>query len=282
MSGVQVSVVVVSHNSAATLRRCCEEALAQSEVGELIVVDNASNDVWRAALPVDQRVRVVANPDNRGFAAACNQGAALAQGEFLLFLNPDCFLSALALAALLRGWAPPTGFRLIGAQLCNADGSPQAASTRRTPTPLAALRQLWRGAQAGLAPVAGPASTGWREVEAISGALMLLRRDDFAALGGFDEGYRLHCEDLDLCRRALQAGWRIGLCDAVRITHVKGSSSRARPFWVEWQKHRGMLRYFRKFDAAAAPLWLRLLVPVAVWTRYPLAALRAFWRARGA
>jgi N-acetylglucosaminyl-diphospho-decaprenol L-rhamnosyltransferase len=69
------------------------------------------------------------------------------------------------------------------------------------------------------------------------------------------------------------------VANGVRVTHHKGTSSRRRPVWVEWQKHRGMLRYFRKFDAAASPVWLRALVPVAVWMRFPLAALRALRRA---
>ncbi len=109
---------------------------------------------------------------------------------------------------------------------------------------------------------------------------MLMPRHVFAALGGFDEGYVLHCEDLDLCRRALQAGLHVGVAHDVQVTHLKGTSSRKRPIWVEWQKHRGMLRYFRKFDAAASPWWLRLAVPLGVWLRFPFAATRALWRAR--
>lgn len=276
MSDVQVSVVVVLHNSASTLGRCIACALAQPEVHELILVDNASRDDWRAVVPDDPRLRCLVNTDNLGFAQACNQGARLAHGSHLLFLNPDCFLPPAAINTLLNGFALVPGVAVIGAQLANADGSPQAASTRRTPTPQAALAQLFRGASHGLDEVITRPAPGWCEVEAVSGALMLLRRTDFDALGGFDTGYRLHCEDLDLCRRVLLAGRRIALCDALQVTHVKGTSSTTRPFWVEWQKHRGMLRYFRKFDAARSPLSLRLLVPTAIVLRYPFAAIRAY------
>ena len=73
----------------------------------------------------------------------------------------------------------------------------------------------------------------------------------------------------------LQSGRRVALARDVRVVHLKGTSSRRRPVWVEWQKHRGMLRYFRKFDAAASPLWLRIAVPLGVWLRFPFAARRA-------
>jgi hypothetical protein len=117
-------------------------------------------------------------------------------------------------------------------------------------------------------------------VEAISGALMLMPRSAFEQVGGFDAGYRLHCEDLDLCRRLRAAGLSVAVASGVRVVHLKGGSSQTRPLWVEWQKHRGMLRYFRTFDAASAPWWLRLAVPIGIALRYPLAAARAWWRAR--
>jgi N-acetylglucosaminyl-diphospho-decaprenol L-rhamnosyltransferase len=73
----------------------------------------------------------------------------------------------------------------------------------------------------------------------------------FDAVGGFDEGYRLHFEDLDLCRRLRQRGLRVVFASALQITHLKGTSSRRRPLWVAWQKHRGWRRYFERFDARA-------------------------------
>jgi N-acetylglucosaminyl-diphospho-decaprenol L-rhamnosyltransferase len=276
------SVVVVAHDSGEWLLRCAEAVLAQSAPVELIVVDNASRDGSPERLPHDPRLRLIRNADNRGFGAACNQGAATAQGDALLFLNPDCMLPPDAVARLRARLASDPALAILGARLVNPDGSPQAAARRRTPTPARALRRAlgWRGEAVEL-PRAGTAeSDGIEYVEAISGALMLLAHARFAALGGFDEGYVLHCEDLDLCRRALIAGGRIGVAGDVEVLHHKGTSSRARPVWVEWQKHRGMLRYFRRFDAASSPAWLRAAVPLGVWLRFPLAALRALWRAR--
>jgi hypothetical protein len=276
------SVVVVAHDSGEWLRRCAESVLAQSAAVELIVVDNASRDGSLERLPRDPRLQLLRNPDNRGFGTACNQGAAMAHGDALLFLNPDCVLPREAVAQLRARLAADAALAILGAQLINPDGTPQAAARRRTPTPARALRRMlggWRDAVE-LPRAAAAGAGGVEYVEAISGALMLLPRARFEALGGFDEGYVLHCEDLDLCRRALLAGGRIGVAHEVEVLHHKGTSSRARPVWVEWQKHRGMLRYYRRFDAAAAPAWLRAAVPLGVWLRFPFAALRALWRAR--
>src|SRR3546814_6060535 len=86
---------------------------------------------------------------------------------------------------------------------------------------------------------------------------MLLPRALFDRIGGFDEGYRLHVEDLDLCRRAREAGAAVAVANDVRVVHVRGVSSRSRPGFSEWHKHRGMLRYFRKFEAPSRNIVVR-------------------------
>jgi len=98
-------------------------------------------------------------------------------------------------------------------------------------------------------------------VPALSGALLLMPRTLFDRLGGWDAGYRLHAEDLDLCRRAREAGAVVAIANDLQVTHVRGVSSRSRPFFVEWHKHRGLWRYFRRFEAPQRSL----LVQVAVW-----------------
>jgi len=115
------------------------------------------------------------------------------------------------------------------------------------------------------------------DVEAVSGALMLLPRAVFARIGGFDEGYFLHCEDLDLCRRVRDAGLRVVCANDVCVVHVKGSSSRSRPFFVARHKHRGMWRWFVKFDPAARNRVLRVLVWCGLWMHFALLAPRYGW-----
>jgi N-acetylglucosaminyl-diphospho-decaprenol L-rhamnosyltransferase len=267
-----LSVIVVSHDSGAPLRDCLQRVLHQALPGgfELLLVDNASRDDALASLPPDPRLQLLRNADNRGFAVACNQGAARARADTLLFLNPDCLLPDGALQRLLAALAQAPAVGLLGAQLLDADGRPQAAARRRLPT--LALRRR-RGAAP--RPVA---AAGLETVEATSGALMLLPRRVFDAVGGFDEGYVLHCEDLDLCRRVRAAGHQVAVLGDLEVVHIKGVSSRRRPWWVEWQKHRGMLRYLRKFECRGAARALYPLLWAGVWLRFPLAGLRA-WRA---
>ena len=274
----RVSVVIVCHNSGPLLRHAIDSVLEQSLDGdlELILVDNASGDGQLDELPADSRLRLLLNPDNRGFGAACNQAAAIARGRFMLLLNPDCQLPSDALSRLLS-LREVEGVDVLGARLLNADGSLQAASYRRDPRPLRAIRQAISGSAADIALDTRGDVT---DVEAISGALMLMETSRFRELGGFDEGFRLHVEDLDLCRRAREAGLRVAVANRVEVTHAKGASSKARPVWVEWQKHRGMWRYFRKHDAAATPLLLRPLLWLGMWAHFALAAPLAWWRAR--
>jgi N-acetylglucosaminyl-diphospho-decaprenol L-rhamnosyltransferase len=87
----------------------------------------------------------------------------------------------------------------------------------------------------------------------------------------------LHAEDLDLCRRARDAGAFLAVANDVPIVHVRGVSSRSRPWFVEWHKHRGLARYFLRFEAPRRAWPLRLLVLATIWARFPLAGLRA-WR----
>jgi GT2 family glycosyltransferase len=101
---------------------------------------------------------------------------------------------------------------------------------------------------------------------------MVLPRPLFARIGGFDAGYRLHAEDLDLCRRARAAGAAVAVANDVVVLHVRGVSSRARPMFVEWHKHRGLWRYFRKFEAPRRGLATRVAVFLAIFARFPIAA----------
>ena len=97
---------------------------------------------------------------------------------------------------------------------------------------------------------------------------MFITRDLFDRLGGFDSGYRLHAEDLDLCRRASAAGASIAVANGVRVLHVRGVSSRSRPLFVEWHKHRGLWRYFRKFEADRHGPLTRTAVWLAIWLHW--------------
>ena len=267
-------MIVVTHNSDDVLPHCLAALATQRGLRlEVVVVDNDS-----AVRPsgADGIAHVVYNQDNPGFAVACNQGARLARAPLLLFLNPDCFPGPDDLRQLVQIACAHPQLGVLGAQLLEADGEPQAASRRLDPTPERLLQALRKGRIA-VEPTAPPAHGAVEYVEAISGALMLVPRTAFDHVGGFDEGYRLHFEDLDLCRRIRAAGWQVGLAPQLRIVHLKGTSSRRRPLWVAIQKHRGLLRYFDRFDAKRLQFPQRVLFRLLLWCALPvlmLAALR--------
>ncbi len=275
--GEGIAAIVVTHHSATTIDDCLARLRAADGVIAIRVVDNASGDdtvaVVQRHAAADPRVHFIANPDNPGFATACNQGAADAgaAAAWLAFVNPDCLVEAGALARL-RGHARALGGGgLVGADLVGEDGAHDPAARRRDPDFAAMLRSP-RAAR--LDVPADPAQPLQR-VDAVSGALMLLPRALFARVGGFDAGYRLHAEDLDLCRRVRAAGAGVAVANDVVVLHVRGVSSRARPLFVEWHKHRGLWRYFRKFEASRRGLATRAAVLLAIFARFPLAALRS-------
>ncbi|HET8555656.1 MAG TPA: glycosyltransferase family 2 protein [Rhodanobacteraceae bacterium] len=274
-----LSVLIVAADSGPSLADCVHRALACAAVGEVLVLDNASTDGMPEAVERehagDPRVRVVRNGANLGFGAAMNRGAALVRSELLLLLNPDCLLVAGDVETLLETLSNEPRAGLVGAVVCDADGIPDPASRRRDPLLRRSLSTLTGRASResddprceGI-PVSGPMPDDVEEEEAVSGALMLTPREVFDQLGGFDEGYFLHCEDLDLCRRVRDAGYRVLLDGRVRVHHAKGGSSRHRPIFVSRHKHRGMWRWFRKFDPAARNPLVAGVVWCGIWVHF--------------
>ena len=267
---VDTDVVIVAFNSGRWLARAVASALAATGVARVIVVDNASNDESLMSLPLDARLTVLKNASNQGFAVAANRGCKGATAANVLILNPDCVLRQGDVRALISARAQETAVGIISAQLLNTDGSLQRQSLRRDPTPKRAIAESLGWHTAGI-HIPAPAKLGVVEVEACSGALMLLEKSVFEAVGGFDEGYFLHCEDLDLCRRIRQLKLRVLVDTRVQVVHDKGTSSSAVPRLVAAAKYRGMLRYFEKFDAAQTSMPLRIMVYFGAWLRYRMA-----------
>jgi len=271
-----IGAVVVTHCSEETIDDCLLRLRAANGVTAIRVVDNASEDdtlaiVQRHAMQ-DPRVRFIANPDNPGFAVACNQGAGDLGAEvaWLAFVNPDCLVEPDSLSRLRAHARELGGDALLGADLVGEDGVRDGAARRRDPEFAAMLRD-----RAALRlDVAFDPTRVLQPVEAVSGALVLLPRALFERIHGFDEGYRLHAEDLDLCRRAREAGATVAVANDVRVLHLRGVSSRARPGFVEWHKHRGLWRYFRKFEAPRRGPLTRAAVFLAIFLRFPFAVLR--------
>jgi len=271
------SIVVVAADSGPLLGTCIDSALASTVPVEIILVDNASSDGQIERIVEqhhgDVRLRVMRNGTNLGFGPAVNRGAVHAQGDVLLVLNPDCQLQAPTVARMRALLSADVTIGLLGVNVRTPDGHPARGNRRRDPTLRRAVLEMSGLARlerhfpllAGV-EVRGPIDRASEldGVDAVSGACMMLPWEVFDQVGGFDEAYFLHVEDLDLCRRVRDAKKRVAIANAIDVVHAQGSSSRKRPLFVMLHKHRGMWRYFNKFDSAARnPLW-RTLVAVGL------------------
>ncbi|MFC5582104.1 glycosyltransferase family 2 protein [Rhodanobacter terrae] len=276
-----LSVIVVSADSGPALRECVRSVLVSPLSLELILVDNASRDGMPQAIERahehDHRLKVIYNHRNLGFGPAVNLAAKQAHGHALLILNPDCMLRDDELGRLLAVQAGHPKAGLIGAVVCDADGRPDPASWRRDPLLQRSLNSVF-GRPGEKVNVEQEIPAEVIEAEAVSGAVMLLPRAMFQRLGGFDEDYFLHCEDLDLCRRVRDLGYQVLLAGDVRVLHGKGSSSRHRPVFVSRFKHRGMWRWFRRHDPAARNPLVAAAVWLGIWTHFLLQIPGQVWR----
>lgn len=219
----ELDVVIVNWNGGALLRDCLA-GIAASEGAERIavcVVDNASTDTSLDGLPaLPGPFRLIRNGENLGFGRACNQGAAAGTAPAILFLNPDARVEPDTLVRARAALLAEPGWGIVGARLLEADGT-TARSCARAPTPAGMLGRAFALDRLGLARP--HFLREWdhetdRAVDQVMGAFLMIRRDLFVALGGFDERFFVYYEDVDLCLRAREAGY------AVR--HLAGPSAR--------------------------------------------------------
>jgi len=163
--------------------------------------------------------------------------------------------------------------------LINSDGTEQGGGRRAVPTPwrsfvrafgLSRFAHRWPKLFFDFHLHKQPLPDGPIEVEAISGACMLIKGEVLAKVGTWDEKYFLHCEDLDWCMRFRQAGWKVLFVPSAKITHALGICSKGRPIFVEWHKHKGMMRFYRKFFKHQYPGILMWLVALGIWLRFSL------------
>jgi len=276
-----VSVIVVNYNAGNLLVDCVRSALAQAR--EVVVVDNASSDSSLEHLESyfagESRIKTIRNGDNLGFAAACNVGNQYCTEQHILYLNPDCILGVGSLAHMVHTLESNPNAGMVGGLLLDPDGTEQGGGRRAMPTPWRSFVRAF-----GLSRL----SAHWPrlfydfhlhkqtlpdipiEVEAISGALMLVRREAMENVGIWDEKYFLHCEDLDWCMRFRNNGWSVLFDGGAPAMHFHGVCSDPRPVFVEWHKHKGMVRFYRKFFRHQYPGMFMWLVISGVWLRFAL------------
>jgi GT2 family glycosyltransferase len=253
-----ISVVIVSYCTGASLHACLDRVLAEPTVGEVVLVDNGNDpatvDALTSRAAAAPRLRILSGHGNIGFAAGCNRGARAATGRFLLLLNPDCLIARGSLAALLAAVGATPEPWIATVRVLDETGAEQRGGRRNQGTPGQCLVEALRlnRVLTGLNLNHAPLPAKLAAVPAISGAFMLMPRATYAALGGMDEGYFLHVEDLDFCLRLQRAGGRAYFAPDLTCTHVKGTSA-ASALFVERHKVRGFRRFFRTHFAASHP-----------------------------
>ncbi|MBB5517778.1 glycosyltransferase family 2 protein [Amphiplicatus metriothermophilus] len=286
-----ISAIVVTYYTGPLLARALASLKAQPEIGEIIVVDNGNWDgavrAAAAATPEGAPVEIVSGHGNVGFAAGCNLGARRAKGAYLLFLNPDACLPSGGAARLLADAAKLERPWLLGCKIVDPDGTEQQGSRRATLTPWRAFVEATK--LYAIAPRhpyfrrfnlhGEPCPKELRRLPVISGACFFLPREDYLAVGGMDERYFLHVEDVDFCLRFARAGGGVWFDPHVGVTHFK-SSSRASPVRIEMRKTASMLRYFQAHFADPYPPGFLTFVGASLWAAFALQTMgRAFGRA---
>ena len=272
------TVVIVNYNAGDLIVDAAQSALAAG-AAFVIVVDNGSVDASLDRLEatvVDPRLSIVRNGENLGFAAACNRGFSAATTANILFLNPDARCDPSAISILETALLADSRIGMVGPLLLNPDGTEQRGGRRRIPTPFESfaystgLARLWPARFPSFNLNGTPLPTGPIAVEAISGGCMMVKRSVLTELGGWDEGYFLHVEDIDLCLRMGRAGYQVVFVPAARAIHQQGASSDAVPVFVEWHKHKGIVRFYDKFfsDTYSAPAMA--IFKASVWGHFAL------------
>jgi GT2 family glycosyltransferase len=285
----RVSVVMVVYMTGEALEQSVACVLRDPLVDEFVIVDNGSSRLDAARLrnlaDRDGRVVLVAGHGNVGFARGANLGARTAQGEILVFLNPDAFLQPGCITELVREIEDRPVPCIVGGRVLNSDRTEQRGARRGDITLMAALLSLSRLSRK--VPALQRYEVHWEgdappdevaAVPTISGACFCMRREDFDAVEGFDEKYFLHVEDVDLCWRVRQQGGVVLFHPKAEVIHL-GHTSQTSPLRVEFHKGVGLARYFRKrADTIGQTLAAWLLSPVIVGTAL---ARPVMWRLKG-
>jgi GT2 family glycosyltransferase len=252
---ISLSIIIVNYRSWTRLDACLKSIADQERDGvEVIVVDNHSDDGQaHSFISMHPKVRFILQNTNAGFAQACNKGAKEATGSWLLFLNPDTILQPDNLNKLLEKAEANPEWKLIGIRQLNDQGKdthPHGIFLKwwNVWAPVRSLERLIKGSKfskqyLSTAPVSYP---DW-----ISGSFVLMRKNDFESLGGWDERFWMYCEDMDLSKRAADKGWLRVMYNEIQCVHSHGGSSRIDPETKAITKTEviiSTIRYLKKYN----------------------------------
>jgi len=269
-----LDVVVVSHGAWDLLSSCLKSLRDNPPTCPMAitVVDSGSNDGTPDQVEKNFPEARLIRCKNIGFAAANNLAIKDSEAPMILLLNPDTEVGPGSLDASIEAMRRDPEVGVVGVKLVTPDGKLDHACKRSFPTPLGAFAHFLR---IGRGPNAPQMLSQYRaprlsedqggEVDAVNGAFMLVRRESLKDVGLLDERYWMYSEDLDWCKRFWNANWKVLYEPAGTVLHVKGGTSgHRRGIKQEIAFHRGMGRFYRKYDAPEKPALLNLLVYLGI------------------
>ena len=277
-----VAAIVVTYHTGPRLMECLYALGAQDGIAEIIIIDNGNPASMQDRIKTflgrraetgeasGQRVHYMQTPENLGFARAVNLGVKESHASHLLVINPDCVMRPDALPFLLDASEDLPSPWMVGGRIYDLTGTAQRGPRRQELTLRRALSKLIGGA--GINLPLEPQPHDPVPVNVTSGAFFLMDRKGFDQIGGFDENYFLHVEDIDLCKRVNMAGGKILYQPKAGALHY-GATSNVSSLFVEKHKATGFARYFRKF--AKGPFH-RLAAELCIPLIYAGLMMRAF------
>ncbi|MGU3373549.1 glycosyltransferase family 2 protein [Chryseobacterium sp. M5A1_1a] len=228
---MRLSIIIVNYNVTQLLRHCLLsiQKYVEKVEYEVVVIDNASTDTsWGDLIPEFPEVRFISSKNNGGFSKANNQAIQEAKGEYLLLLNPDTELEGFYVKELLDFSDAKPEFGCLGVRMHDADGSFLPESKRSVPDMFNSFEKLFTNLKK------NNSKSYYRndleeeataEVEVITGAFLLVKKDVYKNIGGLDEAYFMYGEDIDLCYTLLKKGYKNYYYGKVSILHHKGEST---------------------------------------------------------
>lgn len=281
-----VSIIVINRNTKEFLKEFLESLESENFSGELEVwvVDNNSSDGSPAlVLESFPQVHLIWNTRNEGYARACNKGIKVSRGEFIIFSNSDVSLEKGAIKEILDCFRRNPDAGIVGPLVLNPDGTVQL-SCREFPS----IKEAFMHAFLGFIHPSNPFTQKYRKakwehdrevvVDWVSGAFLAARRSALESIGGFDEKYYMYVEDVDLCWRMREAGWKVYFTPKARVTHFIGKSSEHANVRMLFHHHKSMFRFHRKTYKGPAKFLVDLLVGIGVALRFALIMLVNFFR----
>lgn len=278
---MDLSIIIINYNTKKMTEDLIENIInkIQNINYEIVIIDNSSLDSQKIDLDFknNENIRVVF-ANNNGFGAACNQGAKIALGKLLLFINSDVIFENDVVSPCVNYMNLNLKVGVLGCKLISKDGTLDHGCKRGFPTPQASLyyylrldRKHPQSKKYGAYRLTYLNENEISEVDAVSGAFLMIRKNVFDELNGFDENFFMYGEDLDLCFRVKQNNYKVIYFPDVVVMHLKGQSGlNIKSKIVLYHFYNAMIIFYDKHYKTRYSWFLTKLIHFAVWSKYLL------------